>query len=66
MVLKVGRVMKNSQGLALCGRVRVTPKKGHFGESAASVTVDTDIGAARTMRFLLMLMTDVEWARLSL
>lgn len=37
-----------------------------IGEGTASVTVDTDIGDARTMRFLLMLMTDVEESCLSL
>lgn len=36
-----------------------------IGKGTASVRVDTDIGDARTMRFLRMLMTDVEWARLS-
>lgn len=36
-----------------------------IGKGTASVRVDTDIGDARTMRFLRMLMTDVEWAHLS-
>lgn len=35
------------------------------GKGTASVRVGTDTGDARTMRFLRMLMTDVEWARLS-
>lgn len=61
-----GHEKQPRRGLVWQGQSHPEERPGEAtGEGAASVRVDTETGDARTMRFLRMLMTDVEWACLS-